>query len=114
MNNKNDFKRAVEEIGSLDCLKKVMEYYGIHFEKESSGYKTHCVFHSDKTPSLKIYENEGKAYYNCFGCSNKGDIINFICEMENCDNAHALEKAYEILGKKLDNIQGHQIGRAHV
>lgn len=30
---------------------------------------TNCLFHTDKTPSMYIFENGG---YNCFGCGKKG------------------------------------------
>lgn len=102
MEDKMSFKKAVEEISSLNCLKTVMEYYNVSFKKDSSGYVTHCVFHSEKTPSLRITDRGNKAIYNCFGCDTKGDIINFIREMEGVDNIDALKKAYDILGLHLD------------
>lgn len=101
MEDKNSFQRAVEEIGSLNCLKTVMEHYNVTFEKDSSGYKTKCVFHNEKTPSLRLSDKGNKAFYNCFGCGSNGDIINFICKMDNCDNITALKKAYDILGIEL-------------
>ncbi|MEG0051293.1 MAG: CHC2 zinc finger domain-containing protein [Terrisporobacter sp.] len=99
--DKNAFKKAIEDIGSLNCLKAVMENYGIVFEHDSSGYKTNCVFHSEKTPSLRLSDKGNKAFYNCFGCGSNGDIINFICKMDNCDNITALKKAYDIIGLTL-------------
>lgn len=102
MEDKTSFQRAVEHIGSLYCLKTVMEHYNITFEKDSSGYLTNCVFHHDKTPSLRLSDRGNKAIYNCFGCDSKGDIINFIREIEGVDNIDALKKAYDILGLHLD------------
>ena len=93
-----DFSQAVERIGSLNALISIMESYGISFEKDSSGYKTCCVFHKEKTPSLRLSDKGNKAFYNCFGCNSHGDIINFICQMDKCDNNSALIKAYKILG----------------
>ncbi|WP_455539527.1 CHC2 zinc finger domain-containing protein [Terrisporobacter sp.] len=101
MEDKNAFKLAIQEISSLDSLKKVMESYNISFKKDSSGYYTKCMFHNDKTPSLRITEMGGKAIYNCFGCEAKGDIINFISEIDKVDNTTSLKRAYEILGKEL-------------
>ena len=83
MDNKNTFKNSVEAIGSLNSLIAVMQHYNINFKKDNSGFFTNCVFHNDKNPSMRLTNKGGKALYNCFGCGAKGDIINFICEMEN-------------------------------
>ena len=101
MEDKNAFKLAMGEISSLESLKTVMESYQISFKKDNSGYYAKCVFHNDKTPSLRIKEIGGKAIYHCFGCEATGDIINFIRHMDKVDNITALKKAYEILGKDL-------------
>ena len=42
------------------------------FQKDNSGYYAKCVFHNDKTPSLRIKEIGGKAIYHCFGCEATG------------------------------------------
>lgn len=101
MENKDYFKKAVEEIKSLNCLLAVMQSYNIHFGKDSTGYYTNCVFHHDNTPSLRLSDKGSKAIYHCFGCGSQGDIINFICNMDNVDNVTALKKAYSILGMEL-------------
>ena len=101
MEDRNDFKKAVNEIGSLNSLITVMNYYNINLKKDSSGYFTNCMFHNDKNPSMRLTDKGQKALYNCFSCNAKGDIINFICHMENTDNITALKKAYEILGREL-------------
>lgn len=33
-----------------------------------------CPFHSEKTPSMKIYEQD----FHCFGCGEHGDVISFV------------------------------------
>jgi len=38
--------------------------------------KRACPFHADKNPSLSL--NDEKGLFNCFGCSAKGNIIDFI------------------------------------
>ena len=37
-----------------------------------------CPFHSEKTPSLKIYD--GDRGWTCFGCHKGGDLISFVRE----------------------------------
>ena len=34
-----------------------------------------CLFHNEKTPSMKI--NDDLSSYYCFGCGAKGDILSF-------------------------------------
>ncbi|MCC3870359.1 CHC2 zinc finger domain-containing protein [Terrisporobacter mayombei] len=101
MENKDVFKDAVDEIRSLNCLISIMQNYNINLEKDNTGYYTNCVFHNDKTPSLRLSDKGNRAIYHCFGCGEKGDILNFICRMENLDNTTALRRAYDILGREL-------------
>ena len=101
MENKDTFKNAVDEIRSLNCLISIMQNYNMNLKKDNSGYYTNCVFHNDKTPSLRLSDKGNRAIYHCFGCGEQGDIINFICKMENIDNITALRKAYDILGREL-------------
>lgn len=37
-----------------------------------------CPFHSEKTPSFSVNEQEG--YYHCFGCSKHGSVFDFVME----------------------------------
>lgn len=39
-------------------------------------YKTLCMFHDEKTPSLHV--NSADGYYKCFGCGETGDVITFV------------------------------------
>lgn len=63
--------RNVEIIKESLTLRKVMEFYGIHFN--SRGFAL-CPFHTEKTASLSI-KNE---HYKCFGCGEYGGIIDFV------------------------------------
>lgn len=33
-----------------------------------------CPFHSERTPSLRLYEHD----YHCFGCGAHGDVVDFV------------------------------------
>ena len=50
-----------------------------------------CPFHNDTKPSLKITPE--KKGFHCFGCGAKGNVLDFVRYMENCD----LREAAEIL-----------------
>ena len=54
----------------------VARYYGI--EVSRSGF-TSCLFHNERTPSLKLYSD----HFYCYGCGKSGDVIALIAERLN-------------------------------
>lgn len=46
-----------------------------------------CIFHKERTPSMKIYEDS----FHCFGCGAHGDVIDFVQKKNNCSHKEALE-----------------------
>lgn len=57
-------------------LVDVARYYGI--EVSRSGF-TSCLFHNERTPSLKLYDD----HFHCFGCGKSGDVIALIAQRLN-------------------------------
>ena len=49
----------------------VARFYGIEINR--SGF-TSCLFHNERTPSLKLYSD----HFHCYGCGKSGDIISLI------------------------------------
>jgi len=49
---------------------------------------TKCVFHDEKTASLRVYP--GNNSYYCFGCGAGGDSIDFIMRLHNLSYKQAL------------------------
>jgi len=62
----------------------VAEHYGY---KVSRNGMMKCPFHPDKTPSMKVDQN-----FICFGCQEKGDVIDFAAKLFGLP-------AYEAAGK---------------
>jgi len=52
-------------------LSDAAEYYGVRLNR---GKFANCLYHSDRTPSMKMYSD----HFHCYGCGEHGDIINFI------------------------------------
>ncbi|MEG2597015.1 MAG: CHC2 zinc finger domain-containing protein, partial [Oscillospiraceae bacterium] len=48
-----------------------------------------CPFHSEKTPSMVVY-NDSQSFY-CFGCGAGGDAISFLMRIENLDYIEAVK-----------------------
>ena len=56
-------------------IREVVSRYGLPVKR---GFVC-CPFHSEHTPSLKLYDNN--TWY-CFGCGTHGDVIDFVSKME--------------------------------
>lgn len=58
-------RRSVEIIGTYTTLRKIgKEYSGV------------CIFHNDKTPSLRV--NDAKGLWYCHGCGKGGNVYSFV------------------------------------
>ena len=65
----NIFKSVKEAVSVMDAA----SFYGIKINR--SGL-CNCLFHNDKTPSMKV-----DIRYYCFGCGATGDVIDFVCKL---------------------------------
>ena len=76
---------VVQTIKNRLTMREVLEHYG--YEPNRAGFVC-CPFHSEKTPSMKIYEKD----YHCFGCGENGDVITFVQKLFNLSFPDALKK----------------------
>jgi DNA primase len=58
-----------------------------------------CPFHQEKTPSFNVNPELGR--YHCFGCSESGDAISFVREVEHLDFVEAVERLASRAGIQL-------------
>ena len=72
------------EIRERLTMREVVEFYG--FEVNRGGY-INCPFHSENTPSLRIYP--GNRGFHCFGCGAHGDVIKFVMLLFNLSFSQA-------------------------
>lgn len=50
-----------------------------------------CIFHGEKTPSMKIYRKENRWW--CYGaCASGGDVIDYVVRSEGIDFVEAVKK----------------------
>lgn len=78
----------VEEIKLQNPIDEVVSAY-VSLKRAGSNYVGLCPFHSEKSPSFTVFQNDGSFY--CFGCGAGGDVITFIRRAENLDYPSALE-----------------------
>ena len=55
-------------------VRAAAERYGLEV---NFGDMVRCLFHEDRTPSMKLYED----HYFCFGCGKHGDVIDLVSEL---------------------------------
>jgi DNA primase len=87
----------VEQLkSSLDIVRVVGEY--VRLKKAGAGprYTGLCPFHNEKTPSFGVHSVH--QYYKCFGCDAKGDMINFVMQIEGLTFFEALKLLSERYG----------------
>lgn len=78
---------AVQVINERLTMQDVSERYG--FTTNQKGF-VFCPFHSEKTPSMKIYPGNGG--FHCFGCGETGDVIAFVKKLFNLSFQETLRK----------------------
>lgn len=86
-----DFKEQVKS--SIDIVKVVGEYVRLQKAGSSGRYTGLCPFHQEKTPSFGV--NQNLQFYKCFGCDAKGDVINFIMQIDGLTFPEALKTLAE-------------------
>lgn len=61
----------ISEIKNKISMSDILNKYS--FKKSRTNFIC-CPFHNEKTPSMKIYEQD----FHCFGCGEHGDTISFV------------------------------------
>ena len=85
------YHRQAESASVFDTIKDaltmadVVRFYG--YEPNHAGFIC-CPFHSEKTPSMKVYERN----YHCFGCGDHGSVIDFTAKLLGVDPLGAVKR----------------------
>lgn len=75
-----------QDVRRLVSTRSAAEYYGLTANR--AGYIC-CPFHSERTPSLKLFPDGG---WKCFGCGKSGSSIDFVMELFGLSPLEALQK----------------------
>lgn len=81
----------------------ILHHYNIEFTQKGSHIRVRCPFHDDETPSLSITtadtDSAQRNTFHCFGCKEKGSVIDFVRLMDQSDDLRACAlKVAEISG----------------
>ncbi len=83
------------EQDSIDQLKARANIYDIvsqyvELRRSGANYTACCPFHDEKTPSFFVSPSRNR--FNCFGCGEGGNALDFVMKIENLQFAEAVEK----------------------
>jgi DNA primase len=94
---------AVREVKDrLDIVEVISNY--VRLQRAGRDYKGLCPFHSEKTPSFTV-SGEKQVWY-CFGCSQGGDVFDFVEKAEGTDFPQTLELLASRAGVELEDQRG--------
>ena len=90
-----------EDIETLRERADALAVIGDHTELKRAGrnFKGLCPFHTEKTPSFNVMPGEGRWY--CFGCSQGGDLYDFLMRVEGLSFVEAVESLARRTGMEL-------------
>jgi len=83
---------ADEIIAEIRSRADIVAVIGQHVQLRKAGrnWKGLCPFHGEKSPSFNVQPEKG--FFYCFGCHKKGDVFNFIMEIEGKSFVEAAEQ----------------------
>jgi hypothetical protein len=93
---------TIDAVKAATDLPALVQEYGLVLRRSGTSWITHCVFHEEKTASLRVHP----LYFNCFGCGAKGDAFNFLMMRESITFGEALRILADRAG--IDLHRGYQ------
>ena len=96
-----NFKDTLKYIRNRVRLEDIVEEYEKPARTDGVRVWFRCPFpdHNDSTPSFAV--NIERQQYICYGCSRRGDVFNFIEEMDNVSFMDAVKKLAERINLEL-------------
>ena len=91
----------IEEIRNRADIVAVIGQH-VQLRKAGRNWKGLCPFHGEKTPSFNVQPD--KKFFYCFGCQKKGDVFNFIMELEGKSFVEAAEQLGARFGVEVPKI----------
>lgn len=94
----NIFQYVKDRVSILDTISRYVD-----LTSRGRDVKGLCPFHSEKTPSFSVNDEQG--FYHCFGCGESGDVIKFIEKKENLDPIDAVRYLAERNGIDISDFE---------
>ncbi len=97
-------KESIETVRNQARLDDVVSQYVQLRNAGADSLKGLCPFHDERTPSFYVHPAAG--YYYCFGCGEKGDVIDFVIAIEHLSFVEAVEYLASKTGATLAYEEG--------
>jgi len=81
----------------------ILQRYGIQHNGSRGQVTVCCPFHDDTRPSLSV--NLDRKLFNCFSCSEKGDVLDFVAKMEKVSIGEAARIIAGACGIPIDGVR---------
>ncbi len=78
----------IDEIKTSNDILDIISQYVI-LKRSGRNFLGLCPFHKEKSPSFSV--SPDKQIFHCFGCGVGGDVITFICKIENVNYREAIQ-----------------------
>ena len=85
----------LDEIRNSNDIVDIISQYVV-LKRSGRNFLGLCPFHKEKTPSFSV--SADKQIFHCFGCGIGGDVISFICKIDNVNYKEAIEILAEKAG----------------
>jgi DNA primase len=73
-------REKIDDVRERTNIVEIVKRY-VELKRAGTGsWKGICPFHSEKTPSFHVHET--RQFFHCFGCGEKGDVIEFLVKIE--------------------------------
>jgi predicted P-loop ATPase len=73
-------------------LSEYLPTRGIGLSPDGAEFRACCPFHAERTPSFTVYQGRKRTQeFHCFGCGEKGDVIDFVQRYDGVPFAEACE-----------------------
>lgn len=88
----------------------IVDFIGQYVQLKQTGqnWKGLCPFHNEKTGSFMVHRE--RQIYRCFGCSEAGDIFDFVQKIEGLDFYESLKFLAQRAGIELKPLHSSQTG----
>jgi KaiC/GvpD/RAD55 family RecA-like ATPase len=80
------------DLQSLKQHPKVLDLYRTRLSLKQDGrrWRGPCIWHSDKNPSLDVYQHEGTWIHHCLACNASGSIVDAVMKADGVDFKQAV------------------------
>src|SRR5215472_15008013 len=88
--------RGMDFVEQLKSSLRIEDVIGEYVRLRKSGVNRYvglCPFHNEKSGSFSVHTT--RQFYYCFGCHAKGDVVNFVMEIEHISFYEALKSLAE-------------------